>query len=87
MTGVFCNQCGHQNPAGSNFCSSCGAVLEHGGEDESTSTTITFVPLEAAGEVADEEFSVTIDELPEVMLIERPRPARPRAREIGRAHV
>ena len=65
MSGVFCNQCGHQNPAGSNFCSSCGAVLEHGGDEESTSTTITFVPLEAAGEVADEEISVTIDELPE----------------------
>ena len=57
---MFCNQCGHQNPVGSNFCSSCGAVLEHKGDDETT--TITFVPLEAAGEVADEEISVTIDE-------------------------
>jgi pSer/pThr/pTyr-binding forkhead associated (FHA) protein len=28
-------------------------------------TTITFTPLEAAGEVADEELSVTIDDLPE----------------------
>ena len=24
---VFCNQCGHRNPPGSNFCSSCGAPL------------------------------------------------------------
>ena len=24
---VFCNQCGHRNPAGANFCSSCGAPL------------------------------------------------------------
>jgi pSer/pThr/pTyr-binding forkhead associated (FHA) protein len=48
--------------------------LEHGGDDESTSTTITFVPLEAAGEVADEEISVTIDELPEgfgVLVVKR----------------
>ena len=28
MSGVFCNQCGHRNPAASNFCSSCGAALE-----------------------------------------------------------
>ncbi len=24
---MFCNQCGHRNPPGSNFCSSCGAAL------------------------------------------------------------
>jgi pSer/pThr/pTyr-binding forkhead associated (FHA) protein len=49
-------------------------VLEHGGEEESTSTTITFVPVEAAGEVAEEEVSVTIDELPEgfgVLVVKR----------------
>ena len=61
MADVFCNQCGHRNPPGSNFCSSCGAPLAHPGED----TTITFQPIEAAGEVADEELSVTLDELPE----------------------
>ncbi len=61
MDGVFCNQCGHRNPASSNFCSSCGAVLEHGaGED----TTITFRPTEAVGEVED-EVSVSLDDLPE----------------------
>lgn len=27
MAGMFCNQCGHENPAGSRFCSSCGAKL------------------------------------------------------------
>jgi pSer/pThr/pTyr-binding forkhead associated (FHA) protein len=71
---VFCNQCGHQNPAGSNFCSSCGAALEHTGVDESTSTTITFMPLESAGEVGDEEVSVTLDEVPEglgVLVVKR----------------
>ncbi|MDP9073121.1 MAG: zinc-ribbon and FHA domain-containing protein [Actinomycetota bacterium] len=63
MTGVFCNQCGHQNPSGSNFCSSCGAVLEHKGEDQTTTTTITFQPVESAGEVAEEEIAVTLDEV------------------------
>jgi pSer/pThr/pTyr-binding forkhead associated (FHA) protein len=74
VTGVFCNQCGHQNPTGSNFCSSCGAVLEHSGDDESSSTTITFMPLESAGEVADDEISVTIEEVPEgfgVLVVKR----------------
>jgi pSer/pThr/pTyr-binding forkhead associated (FHA) protein len=58
---VFCNNCGHRNPSGSNFCSSCGAPLEHGGDD----TTITLVPVEAAGEVGDEEITVGMDGLPE----------------------
>jgi len=25
---VFCNQCGHRNPPGASFCSSCGGVLD-----------------------------------------------------------
>ena len=60
--GVFCNQCGHRNPSGANFCSSCGAVLEHGGDDDAT--TITFLPIESSGEVADEEVSVTVSDVP-----------------------
>ena len=28
MTEVFCNNCGHRNVEGSNFCSSCGQPLE-----------------------------------------------------------
>ncbi len=61
MDGVFCNQCGHRNPDSSNFCSSCGAVLEHvSGED----TTITFRPTETVGEVED-EVSVNLDDLPD----------------------
>ncbi len=55
---MFCNQCGHRNPPSSNFCSSCGAVLEHTEGDE---TTITFLPNEGAGEVAEEELTVTLD--------------------------
>ena len=62
MDGVFCNKCGHRNPAGSNFCSSCGAVLEHvAGED----TTITFLPGEGTSEAPEEEVSVSLDDLPE----------------------
>ena len=57
---VFCNRCGHGNPLGSNFCSSCGSVLEHrSGED----STISFHPdpaLEGA-----EDVGVDIHELPE----------------------
>jgi pSer/pThr/pTyr-binding forkhead associated (FHA) protein len=61
LDAVFCNQCGHRNPSGARFCSSCGAVLEPSSGDD---TTITFTPVEAAGETADEELSVTIDDLP-----------------------
>ncbi len=58
---MFCNQCGHRNPVGSNFCSSCGAALEPG-EDH----TITFQAVEAPGEpAADDALTVSIGELPE----------------------
>jgi DNA-directed RNA polymerase subunit RPC12/RpoP len=39
MTEVFCNNCGHRNPLGANFCSSCGAILETVAQEN---TTITF---------------------------------------------
>ena len=54
---MFCNQCGHRNPSGARFCSSCGAVLAPSSGDD---TTITFTPVEAAGDVADEELSVSL---------------------------
>jgi hypothetical protein len=64
VDGVFCNKCGHRNPAGSNFCSSCGAVLEHAsGED----TTITFLPGEGTSEAPEEDVSVSLEEVPEGM--------------------
>jgi hypothetical protein len=66
---VFCNQCGHRNQAGSNFCSSCGAVLEPG-ED----TTIVFAPVSSAGEPVEEEVSVQITPLGEgagVLVVKR----------------
>lgn len=61
MDGVFCNRCGHKNPAGSNFCSSCGGTLALPAGDE---TTIVFT-TDAPGEAAEEELSVSVDGLPD----------------------
>ena len=60
MAEVFCNNCGHRNPLGANFCSSCGAVLESVSPE---STTITFHPVAPADPV-EEDVSVTLDEMP-----------------------
>ena len=38
MSDVFCHNCGHRNPEGSNFCSSCGQPLDRTDEP----ATITF---------------------------------------------
>ena len=46
MADVFCNNCGHKNPLGSNFCSSCGQPLERH-EDPAT---ITFSLEAESGE-------------------------------------
>ena len=59
MADVFCNNCGHKNPLGSNFCSSCGAVLETQPEEH---TTITFHPVSPSDPV-DEEMSITLEEI------------------------
>jgi pSer/pThr/pTyr-binding forkhead associated (FHA) protein len=64
VTPIFCNRCGHRNPEGSNFCSSCGAVLERLSGSDPTITTITFAPVEAAGEVGDEEVTVALGDVP-----------------------
>jgi hypothetical protein len=66
VTSIFCNRCGHRNPEGSNFCSSCGAVLELP-EGDATVSTITLAPVETSGEVGDEEVTVAIDDLPPEM--------------------
>jgi pSer/pThr/pTyr-binding forkhead associated (FHA) protein len=55
---VYCNQCGHHNPPGSNFCSSCGAPLATLREDP---TTVTFIPEPGEGY---DDVSVEIDEVP-----------------------
>jgi len=62
LPGVFCNQCGHRNPPGSNFCSSCGAALDLA-QGEDTTMTIVFSPTE--DRELDDDLSVALDELPE----------------------
>lgn len=46
MTDSYCNNCGHRNPEGANFCSSCGAVLH---TSASEPATITFFPDSSPG--------------------------------------
>ncbi len=60
MTEVFCSQCGHRNPRGSNFCSSCGALIDQEAGEE---TTITFAPVEGSAETGEEEITVTLTDL------------------------
>ena len=60
---MYCNQCGHRNPPGATFCSSCGAVIDPSGEE----TTVTFAPVEAAGDVAEEDLTVSLGEFPATM--------------------
>ncbi|MDQ3619573.1 MAG: zinc-ribbon and FHA domain-containing protein [Actinomycetota bacterium] len=56
---MFCNNCGHRNPEGSNFCSSCGTPLA---ESEGQDTTITFMPGELEADL-EEEVHVSPEEL------------------------
>ncbi|MDQ4068402.1 MAG: FHA domain-containing protein [Actinomycetota bacterium] len=64
MTDVFCTNCGHRNSVGARFCSSCGSPLDAdpGGGEE---TTITFAPVDATGEILEEEVALALGELPE----------------------
>lgn len=70
MSDVFCNNCGHRNPTGSNFCSSCGAILEVEPPDN---TTISFHPTLPTDPV-DEEVVIELDEVPRdraVLIVKR----------------
>ncbi|MEO7836265.1 MAG: FHA domain-containing protein [Acidimicrobiales bacterium] len=58
---MFCNRCGHRNPSGSSFCSSCGLALDGGSDD----TTVVFAGTDAALDVRDDELSVNLSELSE----------------------
>jgi len=58
---VFCNNCGHKNPLGANFCSSCGSPLERSLDDP---TTITFQLETPQGEGGDDELTVDLDDIP-----------------------
>ncbi len=58
MAGVTCPHCGHQNPLGANFCSSCGSDLEVPSEHGTTASVV--VPIDSAVE----EIEVDLDDLP-----------------------
>ncbi len=58
MAIVTCPHCGHQNPLGSHFCSSCGKEIE--GPSEHGTTASVLVPLDSSAE----EVRVELDELP-----------------------
>jgi hypothetical protein len=55
---VFCTNCGHRNPLGANFCSSCGNALA-----PSTDTTISFVPLDPSGDTGEHVVQVGAAEI------------------------
>jgi FHA domain/zinc-ribbon domain len=56
---MFCNNCGHKNPEGSNFCSSCGAPLA---DASGSDTTVTFMPGELEADL-EEEVHISPEEL------------------------
>jgi len=56
---VFCTNCGHKNPEGSNFCSSCGHALT---DQPNTDQTITFAPGELEADL-EEEVHISPEEL------------------------
>jgi pSer/pThr/pTyr-binding forkhead associated (FHA) protein len=57
MAEVSCPHCGHRNPLGARFCSSCGAALDGG---EANTTMSVAVPIDSG----NEEVEVDLDELP-----------------------
>jgi hypothetical protein len=57
---VLCNNCGHENPADANFCSSCGSILMPAASD----ATVTLHPLDSQGESGEEELTVTLSDWP-----------------------
>jgi hypothetical protein len=56
MAYLFCNQCGHRNPPVSNFCSSCGTVL-----DSMTNRTITIVRVDPLTDAPGRNDDVIVD--------------------------
>jgi hypothetical protein len=57
---VFCPSCGHRNPTGVNFCSSCGTSLVSSVPD----TSVSVGPVDATGETGRIEAEVGLLELP-----------------------
>jgi pSer/pThr/pTyr-binding forkhead associated (FHA) protein len=59
---MFCTNCGHKNPGGANFCSSCGAPLTDGGSEPGASSTVTFMAPDMEAEL-EEEVQISPEEL------------------------
>jgi pSer/pThr/pTyr-binding forkhead associated (FHA) protein len=59
VVAVFCHNCGHRNPEGVNFCSSCGHALLADGDD----ATITLHPTDES-ETAEDQADVSLVEVP-----------------------
>jgi pSer/pThr/pTyr-binding forkhead associated (FHA) protein len=58
---VYCNNCGHRNPQGANFCSACGSPLPKPADDPAT---ITFQVDDPATEAADDEVTFDLEDMP-----------------------
>jgi pSer/pThr/pTyr-binding forkhead associated (FHA) protein len=56
---MYCHNCGHKNPDGANFCSSCGAALH---DAAGSDTTVTFAPAELESDL-EEEIHISPEEL------------------------
>jgi hypothetical protein len=61
-----CPRCGHDNAAGANYCSSCGAPLEgaEGGEERESETTVSLALIEDREALAA-ELGDLLDQLPD----------------------
>ena len=67
---MYCTNCGHKNPEGSNFCASCGKPLE---DVASHDTTITFATPQLDSDL-DDEVHVSHEELEDgrgVLIVKR----------------
>jgi len=60
VVGVFCPRCGHRNPAGVNFCSSCGTALVTSAPD----TSVSNVPVDDPSDGGQDDAVVGLLELP-----------------------
>lgn len=58
---VFCNNCGHKNPQGANFCSACGSPLPKAADDPAT---ITFLVDDPATDAVEEEMTFDLEDMP-----------------------
>ena len=50
---MYCNRCGHANPPGANFCSSCGSHLERASSEPEPVTTALAPVIAVPGEAGE----------------------------------